>query len=789
MNKVSPFKAAAYFLLLKLKRFQNLVGSRLFFAGIFKKKAKRAGTPSRKRFSLILALILVPLSFFSGIGFSLFLLFGLEPLFLSRASQNLNAVLSPPPFFLVRAGGLILTILFLGLTGLSIGGITRDLSDLDHEIEWMFTMPISISDVYGVKILEATLMNGGWFFTAPLWGTILWFMGYRWLALAGAVLFTLLMNFAMAVVQFVCEIFFRRYFSWYSIRNLQAFIYLISWLLLLFLYFIPYLAPSFISPINFKPAQSSVNILKNSLFAHIIHSASKITLYMPWSILIRLAEPETAHLPEMKFLVLILEITAFLGCAAVLIQFGTKTGLEMIQKKYQGNRAGNQKPSSFFLPGIVGKELCLMTRDKKMLITAIFFPLIYDVLILVFLFSGLQNKLNTVVLGALGFGIGSYVLFFSIPFVMDFEREGLWLLYTFPKSLPRMISEKGAAWIGIALLYAATSILIGTLYLGHFGIGDFGILIWNLIGIPLFGLISIFIAALHFDPASTSRTQVASFGVFLFIEIVWLAFLGDLFLPSFWSKLVAMMIFSALALALWQKFTNQADYFLDPTALPPRSIDFLDGLTALFAFFQIQILAQIFFMDLSKNFKITVTNTIFLSYLIAAFITVAGAFLVLKLQGLKIFPNFKFFQKEKALSSSLLGILAGLSAGLVGILYLKELGTLHLLKTVSEQVISFHASPVNILLMVSVAAPLFEETLFRGLIYTGLKKKLPIFFSIIISSLIFAMLHPAVSVIPVFILGVTAAWSYEKSGGLGAPIIAHSIYNAVVVMAQVGHWV
>jgi membrane protease YdiL (CAAX protease family) len=790
-NKISPLQAVAYFILLKLKRLQNLIGSRIFFA--VRRKAKRTGTPSKKRFSLILATLIFPFSILLGIGFSFFLLGGLEPLFLPKIPLTPNLLFAPPPFFLVRAGGLLLTLLFLGLAGLSIGGITRDLSDLDHEIEWLFTLPISLSDVYGVKILEAALLNSGWLFIAPLWGAILWLMGYRWIALAGAVLFTLLANFAMAVIQFICEIFFRRYFSWYSIRNLQAFIYLISWILILFLYFIPYLPTTFI-PISKTniPAVAS-KIAKNSLFARSIRYASKITQYFPWSLLIRFMEPGTAPFLYVKFLLFVLEVLLFLGAAAAAIYYGASSGLEAIQKKYQGKRGTVAGFSSFFFPGIIGKELCLMTRDKKLLITAVFFPLIYNAVILVFLLTGSpffsQNHLSLPIIGAIGFGIGSYVLFFSIPFVMDFERDGLWMLYTFPRSLPRIIFEKAAAWIGLSLIYALISILIGEIYIGRFGIGDLGILLWTLIGIPLFGIISVFTAALHFDPASTSRTQVASFGLFFFIEIIWLAFLGDLFLPSFWSKLVAMLIFSALALALWQKFSNQADYFLDPTSLPTRSIDLLDGLAALFVFFQLQILTQILFMSFSKYFRAGLTNTIFLSYLIAAFLTAGGALLILKLQGVKISESLKIFSKGKTLESLLLGTAAGLTAGVMGILYLKELGTLHLIKTISKQVIAFHASPLNILLMVSVAAPLFEEVLFRGLIYNGLKKKLPIFASMIISSLIFAMIHPAASVIPVFILGMAAAWSYEKSGGLATPMIAHSLYNAVIVIVQTGRWI
>jgi membrane protease YdiL (CAAX protease family) len=49
------------------------------------------------------------------------------------------------------------------------------------------------------------------------------------------------------------------------------------------------------------------------------------------------------------------------------------------------------------------------------------------------------------------------------------------------------------------------------------------------------------------------------------------------------------------------------------------------------------------------------------------------------------------------------------------------------------------------------------------------------------SAAVFALVHPPISVIPVFGLGIAAAISFQKSGFLLAPIFTHAVYNTVVI--------
>jgi membrane protease YdiL (CAAX protease family) len=84
-----------------------------------------------------------------------------------------------------------------------------------------------------------------------------------------------------------------------------------------------------------------------------------------------------------------------------------------------------------------------------------------------------------------------------------------------------------------------------------------------------------------------------------------------------------------------------------------------------------------------------------------------------------------------------------------------------------------------------IAAPLFEEFIFRGLIFGGLRRSFGIWPAALASA---ACCSPSCTrrfrSIPVFVLGVCAALVYDRTRSLLAPMIVHAVYNAVVIGAQ-----
>ena len=57
-------------------------------------------------------------------------------------------------------------------------------------------------------------------------------------------------------------------------------------------------------------------------------------------------------------------------------------------------------------------------------------------------------------------------------------------------------------------------------------------------------------------------------------------------------------------------------------------------------------------------------------------------------------------------------------------------------------------------------------------------------FSMLASSILFAIVHDPLSVAPVFCLGCCAALAMERSGSILTPMLVHATYNAAIAFAQ-----
>jgi membrane protease YdiL (CAAX protease family) len=84
-----------------------------------------------------------------------------------------------------------------------------------------------------------------------------------------------------------------------------------------------------------------------------------------------------------------------------------------------------------------------------------------------------------------------------------------------------------------------------------------------------------------------------------------------------------------------------------------------------------------------------------------------------------------------------------------------------------------------------ILAPLFEELVFRGLLFAILRRKFRFFPAALISASIFGLAHGygVVGLISVCWSGVLWAWIYEKTGSLAPGILAHAINNFLVCLA------
>lgn len=86
-----------------------------------------------------------------------------------------------------------------------------------------------------------------------------------------------------------------------------------------------------------------------------------------------------------------------------------------------------------------------------------------------------------------------------------------------------------------------------------------------------------------------------------------------------------------------------------------------------------------------------------------------------------------------------------------------------------------------------VLAPLFEELIFRGILFTTLRKKFSFPTSMVASGLIFALAHGygVIAFLSVLWAGFLWAWAYERTGSVIPGMVAHAVNNGLVVYSLV----
>ncbi|HEY6730415.1 MAG TPA: type II CAAX endopeptidase family protein [Solirubrobacterales bacterium] len=98
----------------------------------------------------------------------------------------------------------------------------------------------------------------------------------------------------------------------------------------------------------------------------------------------------------------------------------------------------------------------------------------------------------------------------------------------------------------------------------------------------------------------------------------------------------------------------------------------------------------------------------------------------------------------------------------------------------------FGPIPIQVLLIVFGAA-IAEEICFRGMLFGGLRERLPKVLAALIAGLVFGALHAftGISAVPPLIaLGFIFCLLYEKTGSIVPGILLHMLNNSVALLAQ-----
>jgi hypothetical protein len=646
-----------------------------------------------------------------------------------------------------------------------VGGLASAKQELGHggwSMEWLASFPVPVSTLLVTRICEYALADLFlWLgFGSYLLGLFI-VLGKGWGALPLAIGFTLLIGIGMAALRVLAETALRKRLTTHALRNLQAMCSLTAMLL---------------------GSAAFACLMAPWMMRLVFDWSQKLPVSMVW---LPPALPAAACAPGQLlpgFGMLTLASGVMVGASLWLSSRLLRDGLVANTGTFAGVRGKTLRAASTGPHGVAAKDLRLLLRDRKLLIQTLIIPL---------MIAGFYASINPSLdaravlenpnhLAALAFGLGAYMFLFSAIHVLTWEGQGLWLLYTFPEKLERLLTHKVAMWCLIALGYTGAALAVGAWFQASISptlIADGAL---ALVGVGVHAFIAAGIGIL-------GAARLKQFYVLVYVLLASL-FAQAIYSPSVYHKVVQLVLSALLAAALWQRARDHLPYVLDPVSAPPPRISLADGLIAIVAFFALQGIISLILIGTGA--PLSQGAVVLIAFSGAGLLVTVTMLLTHRHQRVPDLLAQVGLRRGTDGAGPLAGIGVGLAAGALALagawLYLTLVQQVPALRSlVIEQKAAMSAADIGIMwsaLLTILAAPLCEEYIFRGLAFRGLRRMFPPALAIAASAALFAIVHPPLSVIPVFGLGLACAFAFERTRTLLAPVVAHAIYNAVVLL-------
>lgn len=686
---------------------------------------------------------------------------GATPLATMRvARKELQAAPFQPVLMqaVVMQASLLFAIAFL----LPLG--SKELAQPDWDLEWLVTLPMPRRTLLLARIAERTLANpSGILALWPMCTAVAWHSGYRWSApLLGAACALPLLACA-ATLRTVADTGLRLRLAPSQLRNLQAIASVASMPLM-------YLAMSLAMPTATLTLDWAAQFPAWPVWTPPGLAMQALNARNAWHGLGfgTLLAAQTALL-----LWLGLRLLQALLADGVVATGSRETGREV-------GRAAAWAPRFAIGTPLQRRELRLLSRDRNFLVQSLLIPLIIfgSQLVLNGQVQDMGEFLtNPALLSSVAFGLGAYVLMLSAFQAINTEGHALWMLFTYPHSIGSVLAEKAQLWSVLALVYPLAVFGMGV----GFGVPADGRLLSQLVlvlaGIPIFATIAVALGVWACDPLAQemhARVRPTFAYAYLILSSLYTYALNS---REWHVRLAALVLLTALALSLWQRAKDSLPYLLDPSAAPPARVSASDGIMAAILFFLLQLLLAGALYLAGQPISLQMVTFAFAA---------AGA-LVYGLARLLYWRNATsgvprlWHGPWRAAWPGVLawgGLMAlpALAAGALWLTFLRHAG------------LAPAAPPPGALVWLAplavLAAPVFEEFIFRGQVFGGLRRSLPLLPAMAASAALFAVIHPPLAMLPVFALGLCTAYAAERSKSLLAPMLAHALYNAGMLVLQ-----
>jgi ABC-2 type transport system permease protein len=662
----------------------------------------------------------------------------------------------------IAAGGtLLLSLLLLILCTVSVGSANWELGRAAWSFPWLLTFPVPARAIVLAKIGEYTLVQLlPWFTVFPLCWQLLRAVGWNGPAPLLAIAATLGFAALTGSLRFLLETWLRLRFSLQTVRSVQGTCALlgIAGFGLLFSLVMTGSTPAW--------------------FLALSERTATIASWLPmgWPLAIGRGDLVGAGLGLTGLLLLVALVTV--ACTRLL-----GSGYERSGGVDSGRRVARRQPQAagprpLGRIGMLKKDLLLLARDRNFLAQTIGVP-IFVLGMQLFLPRGdvdtgpvMQRMAPTLVYFAsvAALSTGCFM-------VLSSEGRALWLLYAQPVALAAQLRRKVYLWAAVAMTLAigAFTLLTGSWFaaapwrwlldLFCVAVGVFGAA-WLAAGIGSLGT----------DPAADQvpRAPKPRY-VYLFMYLAGSYVIG-LASENLATRAASMLVFGTLAWSLWQRTSDRLPWLLDPHGRRQVALSAYDAGAAVTTFLLLQTLLALMLRGTSSPLLVQS-----IAFAIAGGGTMAVFGLLLMSRSLPLREHLGFTPRSasSALVWTMVGIVAGTALGWLGLQWLEFAHANGWIEPERRQPRGMDR--VVLLLLTVGLAPVFEELLFRGLLFQALRRSVSMALAAVWSALLFTVLHPVAGWPMVFLLGLCCALLVARSRFLPACMAMHAVYNLIVV--------
>ena len=652
-----------------------------------------------------------------------------------------------PRGFIMMISVFLALYLFMAITmTIGMGKFTKT----EWDLEWLTTLPISRPVLLANRIIERAVLNPIYLGCVYL-PIVLIFRSAHYSVVDSifyGVLAAIPILFLAAALQTVIDTGLRMQLKPARLKNIQALASLVSVALLI----LPRLSMA-----RFPP---HYEYLKNIF--------GPTTLNLPFGLIPKMI---FSNFPQFQDLLLLtLELFVLIGLPYMLLLYQLRNGV-VAGSGERSTRSKTIPGMSFgFLSPFMIREIRLLIRDQGYLAQTLFTPLM---VLGLQIFTVMHDKKmflgDPKAVASMAFGMAGYSMMFSCFMCVLAEGSSLWILYTLPRTLGSILFEKSFKWAMVALLYLLGFFTWAAFQMPHiFEAKSIIPFCFALIGVPIFAGFE--------GPSATFQKKMKPSSSYIYLLML-VSYIGGFYLQSYFQTFISCFLIAMVAFALWQKAEERLPFLLDPAGMPRPTVSFGDGLIAAQLFL---VLQSLFNYGMTSEGGTTSGITIFESFFFSGVIIWISIRLFYWKSETQDIPVFK---SKKPLSSLFWGVGTGIIGAVIAFVYMgiiKSHGWFT--EELKTQLVDKEHLKLWIGLCAVLGAPIFEEFIFRGLIYRGLRRSIHPFFAVAISSLVFAFVHPAMSIIPVAILGILTALVFEVTGSLMGSMITHAVYNFSVIV-------